>query len=392
MGSNNRSLDGRADSFEVDEDAQSPGSDHFDRPIHTPLDYSDKFRVEFQQGIACVFEDDKKRDYPYIGLRQFTADMQRICTFINYGPLKSFCYRRLCYLSSKFQLYVLLNEIKEIAAQKKVKHRDFYNIRKVDTHVHAASCMNQKHLLRFIKKTMRTRKSDEVCLDKKTGKPLTLEQLCVSLNVRPYDLSVDTLDVHADRNTFHRFDKFNAKYNPIGESRLREIFLKTDNYNKGKYFAMLMREVIADLEESKYQNAELRISIYGRKPDEWDNLAKWAIENKVSSDNVVWLIQVPRLYDVYKNSNLVTRFTEMLENVFQPLFEATLWPSKHPELHKFLEYVTGFDSVDDESKHENPMFDENKTPADWDGPDNPPYNYYLYYMYANICVLNHLRA
>jgi hypothetical protein len=22
-----------------------------------------------------------------------------------------------------------------------------------------------------------------------------------------------------DRNTFHRFDKFNAKYNPIGESR-----------------------------------------------------------------------------------------------------------------------------------------------------------------------------
>ena len=30
-----------------------------------------------------------------------------------------------------------------------------------------------------------------------------------------------------DRNTFHRFDKFNAKYNPIGESRLREVFLKT---------------------------------------------------------------------------------------------------------------------------------------------------------------------
>lgn len=26
-----------------------------------------------------------------------------------------------------------------------------------------------------------------------------------------YDLSVDMLDVHADRNTFHRFDKFNTK-------------------------------------------------------------------------------------------------------------------------------------------------------------------------------------
>lgn len=44
-----------------------------------------------------------------------------------------------------------------------------------------------------------------------------------------------------DRNTFHRFDKFNAKYNPIGESRLREVFLKTDNYLNGKYFAQIIQ-------------------------------------------------------------------------------------------------------------------------------------------------------
>ena len=47
------------------------------------------------------------------------------------GPLKSFCYRRLSYLSSKFQLHVLLNELRELAAQKAVAHRDFYNVRKV---------------------------------------------------------------------------------------------------------------------------------------------------------------------------------------------------------------------------------------------------------------------
>ncbi len=39
-------------------------------------------------------------------------------------------------------------------------------------------------------------------------------------------MSVDMLDVHADRNTFHRFDKFNTKYNPVGENTLREVFLK----------------------------------------------------------------------------------------------------------------------------------------------------------------------
>jgi AMP deaminase len=59
--------------------------------------------------------------------------------------------------------------------------------------------------------------------------------------------------MHAHQDTFHRFDKFNLKYNPIGESRLREIFLKTDNYIEGRYLAELTREVMNDLEGTKYQ-------------------------------------------------------------------------------------------------------------------------------------------
>lgn len=42
--------------------------------------------------------------------------------------------------------------------------------------------------------------------------------------------------MHAS-NTFHRFDRFNLKYNPAGQSRLREIFLKTDNLTAGQYIA-----------------------------------------------------------------------------------------------------------------------------------------------------------
>lgn len=52
---------------------------------------------------------------------------------------------------------------------------------------------------------------------------------------------------------------------------------------------------MADLEESKYQNVELRLSIYGRSGDEWDKLAEWAVKHGVYSDNVRWLVQVPRL-------------------------------------------------------------------------------------------------
>ena len=70
-----------------------------------------------------------------------------------------------------------------------------------------------------------------------------------------------------------------------------------------------------------------------------------------------WLIQVPRLYDIYRVHNSVDCFQDILKCLFQPLFEVTIDPASHPDLHKFLQYVSGFDSVDDESKPENAMFD-----------------------------------
>uniref|UniRef100_A0A7N6FJX0 AMP deaminase n=1 Tax=Anabas testudineus TaxID=64144 RepID=A0A7N6FJX0_ANATE len=316
--------------------------------------------------------------------------VMHVYTTRNIMEKKSFCYRRLQYLSSKFQMHILLNEMKELAAQKKVPHRDFYNIRKVDTHIHASSCMNQKHLLRFIKRAMKKYPKEIVHVER--GKGQTLMEVFESMNLTAFDLSVDTLDMHADRNTFHRFDKFNAKYNPIGESILREIFIKTDNYIKGKYFGHIIKEVMADLEESKYQNVELRLSIYGRSRDEWDKLATWAVKHQVYSNNVRWLVQVPRLFDVYHTKKQLCNFQEMLENIFMPLFEVTVNPGSHPELHLFLQHVVGFDSVDDESKPEQHIFNlDSPLPVNWTEEDNPPYSYYLYYMYANMTVLNHLR-
>ncbi|XP_068589102.1 AMP deaminase 2 isoform X1 [Cebidichthys violaceus] len=337
-----------------------------------------------------IMEKSTELDLPYPDLQEYIADMNVMMALIINGPVKSFCYRRLQYLSSKFQMHILLNEMKELAAQKKVPHRDFYNIRKVDTHIHASSCMNQKHLLRFIKRAMKKYPKEIVHVER--GKGQTLMEVFETMNLTAFDLSVDTLDMHADRNTFHRFDKFNAKYNPIGESILREIFIKTDNHIEGKYFGHIVKEVMADLEESKYQNVELRLSIYGRCRDEWDKLAKWAVTHQVYSDNVRWLVQVPRLFDVYHTKKQLCNFQEMLENVFMPLFEVTVNPRSHPELHLFLQHVVGFDSVDDESKPEQHIFNlDSPLPVNWTDEDNPPYSYYLYYMYANMTVLNHLR-
>ncbi|XP_057181701.1 AMP deaminase 2 isoform X4 [Triplophysa rosa] len=381
-----------------------------DAPVHPPMsdthpyDGQDMKNLPSDVGYSCRMIDgvihvytkpnpmDKSTelDLPYPDLHEHIADMNVMMALIINGPVKSFCYRRLQYLSSKFQMHVLLNEMKELAAQKKVPHRDFYNMRKVDTHIHASSCMNQKHLLRFIKRAMKKYPDEIVHMEGGGGQ--TLMEVFQNMNLTAYDLSVDTLDMHADRNTFHRFDKFNSKYNPIGESILREIFIKTDNHIHGKYFAHIVREVMSDLEESKYQNAELRLSVYGRSRDEWDKLAQWAVSHSVYSHNVRWLVQIPRLFDVYRTKKQLANFQQMLENIFMPLFEVTINPNSHPQLHLFLQHVVGFDSVDDESKPEHHIFNlDSPSPARWCEDDNPPYSYYLYYMYANITVLNHLR-
>ncbi|KTF83002.1 hypothetical protein cypCar_00048835 [Cyprinus carpio] len=196
--------------------------------------------------------------------------------------------------------------------------------------------MNQKHLLRFIKSAMKKYPDEIVHME--GGRGQTLTEVFEDMNLTAYDLSVDTLDMHADRNTFHRFDKFNSKYNPIGESILREIFIKTDNHIHGKYFGHIIKQQLSN-------------------------------------------------------------FQQMLENIFLPLFEVTINPSSHPQLHLFLQHkncfnnqVLGFDSVDDESKPEHHVFNlDSPSPARWCDDNNPPYSYYLYYMYANMTVLNHLR-
>ena len=104
-----------------------------------------------------------------------------------------------------------------------------------------------------------------------------------------------------------------------------------------------------------------------------------------------WMVQIPRLYSIYKRIGLVSNFLEMIENIFAPLFEVTLNPSVDPELDCFLDAVVGFDCVDDESKPNPPDSGQMPHPKDWNGHENPPYSYWAYYIYANLCTLNELR-
>lgn len=86
----------------------------------------------------------------------------------------------------------------------------------VDTHIHAAACMSQKQLLTFIQKTYKT-DADRVVLEK-DGKMMTLQQVFHSLNMDAYNLTVDSLDVHAVRN-----DVIKSSLNFI-ESKTKALF------------------------------------------------------------------------------------------------------------------------------------------------------------------------
>jgi len=366
-------------------------------PFSTDLPEPSEHVCHWDNGVMTIYNSSKdlmhrKPSVQFMSWKLFSKDLDRLLQIINTPIVRSFCHTRLLLLLERFKIHLILNAGNERLEQIAVPHRDFYNVRKVDTHVHHSSCMNQKHLLRFIKHKLANKRDEEVLLDQSTGKPLTLREVFDKLNLSIYDLSVDTLDVHADSTTFHRFDRFNLKYNPIGDSHLRDIFMKTDNYMNGKYLADITKEVMSDLQDTKYQSAEYRISVYGRRADEWEKLGRWFVQNEIYSDNVRWLIQIPRLFQAYKRAGTLENFQQMLDNIFTPLFAATVDPSSHPQVHAMLRQVVGFDSVDDESKPQPRVdFSLFGPPVEWTQEENPPYAYYSFYISANLCVLNKLR-
>jgi AMP deaminase len=171
---------------------------HMDDLLPLPGASEMSFRLD-ENGVYQVYENAKSEESetPVVAvptMRDYYIDLDAILNISSDGPSKSFAFRRLQYLEGKFNLYYLLNEYQETADSKKVPHRDFYNVRKVDTHVHHSACMNQKHLLRFIKSKMK-KSPDEVVLFR-DGKHLTLREVFESINLTAYDLSIDTLDMH----------------------------------------------------------------------------------------------------------------------------------------------------------------------------------------------------
>lgn len=344
--------------------------------------------LESKAGLDPLPLLSKEGQIPSVG--DYLGALKEMMRISQFPSVRSLCFQRLRYLEQRFNLHVLLNGAQEIADTCNNNHRDFYNVRKVDTHVHHSACMTQKHLLRFIRKKYRL-EGETIVASGDAGEKITLAEIFQKeLDLTAWETSIDHLNVHALNSCFHRFDLFNTKYNPFGTKLLREVFLKTDNYIGGRYLAELTREVIEDLEEHKYQHVEWRVSIYGHSKNEWLRLGQWLRRNNLYSKNVRWVIQVPRLYHIYRRRGVIKSMEDFLSNIFQPVFDAVLRPEENDEIWEMLQHTVAWDSVDDESvvSKFTTSGTEMQLPQNWVSEDNPPYAYWMYYMYANIRSLN----
>ncbi|KAF4713932.1 hypothetical protein FOZ63_029046, partial [Perkinsus olseni] len=140
-------------------------------------------------------EEDMAFEIPTLG--EYYEDMNTLFRIRTSGPTASFSFLRLRMLETKFELYGMTCAEQENTQCGAIPHRDFYNVRKVDTHIHHSAAMNAKHLLRFIKRKVANHPDDEVLPGE------TLGQVFDQLGVKPYDLSLDKLNVLADKSTLY---------------------------------------------------------------------------------------------------------------------------------------------------------------------------------------------
>ena len=68
--------------------------------------------------VDGTIAQDKKPVFDIPTIREYFIDLEYVLGVISDGPTKSYAFRRLGYLSSKFTMYQLLNEFQEIAEMK----------------------------------------------------------------------------------------------------------------------------------------------------------------------------------------------------------------------------------------------------------------------------------
>lgn len=68
--------------------------------------------------VQFLAADGKQPRFNIPTIREYFIDLDDVLRVISDGPTKSFAFKRLRYLASKFTMYLLLNEVQEVAEMK----------------------------------------------------------------------------------------------------------------------------------------------------------------------------------------------------------------------------------------------------------------------------------
>lgn len=318
----------------------------------------------------------------------FRAHVEEIKEFIDRIPIRNFANQRLKLLEHKFNLHTAVNHSLEAGstADKASQNRDFYQSTKVDNTIRMDAGMTARQLLDFIVSKAHNN-GDDIVSHQKGKEPQTLRQLLSELHISPDFLTVDDLNVQANTTV----GVAGGQYTPEGRDELLTLLLKTDNQMKGRYFAELTKLTFENLKRDRFTFNENRLPIYGASEEEWALVSTWFDTHGMSSSHNQWMVQIPRIYGYLRKKGKVSSFAEYIENIFKPLWSVSLHPNKDPRLFHFVNHISGFDCIEDEHRLDMPLSLATAPPHEWTVEEDPPYNYYMYHIWANIYTLNEFR-
>ncbi|KAG5470247.1 hypothetical protein LSCM4_02941 [Leishmania orientalis] len=326
-------------------------------------------------GVCILSQKGRTPSWPTFlpTITEFIRDVSAIRQAASSVALQRLATHRLNLLEQKFLLHLSMNLSNEAGKreEKEWNNRDFFTAYKVDTNVHTDAGSNARTLLEFFVDKALNHSEDIVF--EHDHHPVMLKELLDEYEIDVHHITVDELHHHLQTHP-----------------DLRGIFLSPFNFIQGRYFAELTKRTLDIYEEDAFSFAENRLSITGAAEEEWYDLAHWFDRYGMASSRSRWMVCLPWQYRRLRRDGVLKNFGEFLDNVFHPLWEISLHPAKDTKFHYLLAHLSGFDCVSDESKIDLPLTDV--SPHDWNSDLNPPYSYYMYYMWANITSLNEFRA
>ncbi|KOH00594.1 metallo-dependent hydrolase superfamily protein DI49_1307 [Saccharomyces eubayanus] len=348
---------------------------------------------------------------------EYRQNFERCLRIIQDRSLSTFSEKRLQYLLNKFPVFQYLNSKEEMRQSKNVPHKDFYNCRKIDLNLLLSGCFSQWQLTEFIWSKLK-KEPNKIIYQTSNGRHITLIQL---FKVDFEEANTFSSGLKIIDDSFLEWYKviYLAKYHLINSDSetfidprdkqfrhylIAKTFLEFDNCINGEYLAELLQTfLIKPLETSKYQLCQLSVDFqfyFHNGNSDVDNwwmvFANWLNHYDLFSKNIHWNVRISRIYPALYHTGKIKSFQDYLDLIFKPLFNTKSYIHKSlgPILSKFLSRIASFDlCIQDSDDYVWKQFTNvDCLPENWtSNGDNPTISQYMYYVYANLAKLNHIR-